>query len=118
MELITIDIDRLLIHAYHGVLRQEREVGNMFEVSVSLRYPAMEAVETDRLDATLNYAEAVEVIREVMAVPSQLLEHVAGRIRQALCMRFPLIKGGSVKVAKLNPPISAQLGSVSVTIFW
>ena len=79
--MVTIEVVRLSVHAFHGVGEQERVVGNDFEVSVSLDYPPAEkAVVTDDLDSTLDYGELIEIIRNVMAIPSRLLEHVCGRL--------------------------------------
>ncbi|MDE6078538.1 MAG: dihydroneopterin aldolase [Duncaniella sp.] len=114
----VIEVNGLRLFARHGVMEQERVVGNTFEVSVALRYPIDEAMRTDRVEATLNYAEAVDVIKEVMAVPSQLLEHVAGRLLDALTSRWPAIEGGCITVRKLTPPIPAQLRDVAVKIEW
>lgn len=114
----TISIERLLVYAHHGVMDQERTVGNWFEVSADLVYPAGEAAATDDLTLTLNYAEAIDEIRRIMAEPSKLLEHAAGRIRDGLCRRFPEIEGGRIKVSKLNPPCGVQVGAVAVTIEW
>lgn len=119
METVTIEINRLRIHSRHGVYAQERIVGNEFEVNVRLVYPAEDAVRTDNLEATLNYAEACDIIKHVMSEPSALLEHVCGRIRAALLERFPLISRGSIRVAKLNPPVeSTRLESVAVELTW
>lgn len=107
-----IDIDRLKIYSYHGVLPAERQIGNEFEVSATLFYDASAAAGTDDIGRALNYAEAVNVIEEEMAVPSSLLEHVAHRIATALLDRFPALTGGTVTVAKIHPPIPSQLGSV------
>lgn len=116
---IIIDVDRLRLYCYHGVSQQERKVGNEFEVSVRLDYPAAEAVASDNLGATINYAEVCTEIKEVMSVPSALLEHVAGRIKKRLLERYPRISGGRVRVAKLAPPIpGVQLGSVAVELRW
>ena len=69
---LTVEVNGLRLFAHHGVGEQERKVGNLFEVTVHLRYPADGAIADDRLEDTLNYAEAVAVVREVMTVPSQL----------------------------------------------
>ncbi|MDE5668281.1 MAG: dihydroneopterin aldolase [Duncaniella sp.] len=114
----TVEINGLRIFARHGVLPQERQVGNLFEVSAHLVYPMDRALEHDDLDGTLNYAEATEVITDVMSEPSALLEHVAMRIKNALTDRFPLIEGGSIRVAKITPPIAAELDSVAIKIEW
>lgn len=45
-------------------------------------------MQTDNLEATLNYAEVYEVVKTEMGVPSRLLEHVAGRIRSGLLENF------------------------------
>ncbi len=112
-------VDRLRIRANHGVFPQETVVGNVFEVSLRLSYPpSFEAMEDDNIGHALNYAEVVEIVRQVMATPSQLLENVAGRIRTALVGAFPAIDGGEITVRKLTPPISAQLESVGFTFTW
>ena len=114
----TITLDNLHFHAYHGVMEQEQRVGNTFIVSLRLDYPFEEAMETDNLDATLNYAEAYEVVKAEMAVPSKLLEHVAGRIRSSLLSKFPKIEGGQIRIEKCRPPIPGITGSAAVEVSW
>ena len=112
----TITLNRIRFHAYHGVMEQERRVGNTFEVTLTVKYPFHKAMETDCLDHTLNYALLYEAVAAEMQQPSQLLEYVAGRIIKAIKQQFPLIAGGTVKVAKLCPPIKAQMQSVEVQV--
>lgn len=118
--MVTIEVVRLSVHAFHGVGEQERRVGNDFEVSVSLDYPPAEkAVVTDDLDSTLDYGELIEIIRNVMAIPSRLLEHVCGRLKDAVLERFPAVSGGKIKIAKLLPPVpGTQLGEAAVILVW
>lgn len=106
----TIVIDGLRVRSRHGVLKQERLIGNVFDVSVSLVYPpALKAMATDNVADTLNYARAIEVIKQIMAEPSDLLEHVAGRIHKALTDEFPAIESGRITVSKPAPPVPAEL---------
>lgn len=112
----AISFNRLRFHAFHGVMEQERRVGNDFEVSLTVKYPFEKAMESDSIDDTLNYAELYDVIAAEMRQPSQLLEHVAGRIIKAVRSRFPLIAGGSLTVTKLTPPIKAEMSGVAVTV--
>ncbi len=111
----TITIDRLRLHANHGVMDQERRCGNEFEVTVTID---IDYNGSDSIDATVNYAEAIELIRTEMSTPSDLIEHAATRIAAALRARFsPLLTGGTVTVAKLLPPIAGcRLSSVSATL--
>ena len=41
-------------HAYHGVLPQERTVGNNYVVNLVVDYDFTDAMETDELSATIN----------------------------------------------------------------
>lgn len=114
----TIEINRLILHGFHGVMAQERRVGNRFELSLSLRYPIEEALTSDSLEGTLNYAEVIEVAREILAEPSLLLEHAAGRLQEALTTRFPAIEGGRLTLSKLTPPCGVEVASVGITLEW
>lgn len=114
----TIEINHLILHGFHGVMAQERRVGNRFDLSLRLHYPIEEALSSDRLEGTLNYAEVIEVAREILAEPSLLLEHAAGRLHEALTTRFPSIKGGSITLLKLTPPCGVEVASVGITLQW
>lgn len=114
----TIEINRLRLYAFHGVLPREREVGNEFEVTLHLECDMTEAMTCDRLDGTVSYADVIELVKAEMAVPSQLLEHVAWRIKSAVVRDFPKVTGGYIKVAKLRPPVTAQLESAAVMLKW
>ena len=103
-------------HACHGVLPQERIVGNDYEVTVAMTVDISRAMETDDVADTLNYAEAYEVIRNQMTIPSQLLEHVAGRIVKALFQRFENLNAVEVSITKLNPPIGADCDGAEVRV--
>lgn len=119
-ETITITVEGLEVRAFHGVMPQERRLGNDFIVDVALDYPpALEAAATDCLDRTVNYARVVEIVREVMRVPSSLIEHVAWRIRAALLDEYPAIASGRVKVVKKLPPVKGvAMKGASVTLAW
>ena len=105
-------------YAHHGVAPQERVVGGRFTVSLRLSLgPCSGAVESDRLDATVNYAMAYALVRREMAEPSALLERVAGRILEALFREFPLVQEASVKVCKDTPPLGGHVeGGASVEV--
>lgn len=116
MTLGTVEIERLRLEAFHGVLPQERLVGNIFEVTLQLDYDMEMAAATDDVAHALNYADVCQTVKQVMSVPSALLENVAIRLRDALIKRFPVILGGFIKIAKLTPPLGLQLSSCSVTL--
>ncbi len=104
----------LRFHAFHGVLPQERLTGNDYEVDLTISYDFKPVVKSDDLNDTLNYAEVYEVVKEVMAQPCQLVEHVAGRIGKSIIERWPTIFKVHVTVLKLNPPMGADCKGAGV----
>jgi len=112
-----IRLSDLRFRAYHGVLPQERVVGNDYCVNLSLTLSAVaDATYTDQLDGTVNYAEAYQIVQAEMAAPSALLEHVAQRILTRLFNRFDLVEKAAVEVIKINPPFSADGAKAAVRL--
>lgn len=114
----TIELSHLTFHAHHGVLPEERLLGNTFTVDLTLEADIREAIFTDDLTRTINYAEAYGIVKREMEIPSQLLEHVCGRIGTALLHHFPTLQQAHVRVAKHNPPIEGAgncLSAVTLT---
>lgn len=103
-------------HAFHGVLQQEGIVGNDYLVNLVLDYDFSSAMQTDDLQGTLNYAEVYQKVREEMAVPSKLLEHVAGRIAHRLFSDFPEIQKLQLSITKVNPPMGADSDGAGVEV--
>ena len=103
-------------HAFHGVLQQEGIVGNDYLVNLVLDYGFSSALKTDDLQGTLNYAEVYQKVREEMAVPSKLLEHVAGRIAHRLFSDFPEIQKLQLSITKVNPPMGADSDGAGVEV--
>lgn len=104
------------LRAFHGVMPQERRVGAWFTVSLRVGVDLSDAVEGDCVEQTLNYAELYEVVKQQMAVPSQLLEHVAGRIAEAVFRRFPQAVTLDITLTKENPPMGADCGGAGVEL--
>lgn len=114
---MQIALHALRFHAFHGCLPQERVVGGDYEVDVALDLPdTPAATERDELSGTVNYAEVYALVEREMQQPSNLIEHVAGRILTALFAQFPPVAAATVRVCKLNPPIGTQCRGASVTL--
>lgn len=111
-----IDLEGLEFFAYHGHYPVEKEVGNKFILNVSIQTDCEAAAKSDRLEDALNYQRAYELIKEEMAIPSDLLENVATRIVDRLYDAFPQIEHAKVKISKMNPPMGGQIEKVSLTI--
>lgn len=109
-------IDGIRMHARHGVLPQERLTGNDYTIDVDAEYDVSAAMRTDQVDDTLNYASVFSAVKAEMSVPSQLIEHVAGRIADRLLEDFPAIKMLKIRIRKENPPMGADCDGAGVEI--
>ena len=103
-------------HAYHGCLDFEKRDGNTFLVNLILELNTEKAVISDKLEDTLNYQEVYDVVKHEMEIPSNLIEHAARRIFDALIENFPQILHLNLRLSKLNPPLGGDVKSVSVEI--
>ena len=111
-----IELQDVRFHAFHGVMPQEGRVGADFLVSVRVGIALEKAMQSDDVEDTLNYAELYQLVQREMAVPSRLLEHVAGRIVKAIGKDFPDVTSIDLKLTKLNPPMGADCAGASVGI--
>ena len=113
----TICINNLHLYAFHGVLEQEHSVGNDYRIDCQITVDFSQAMRTDDVCDTINYAEVVQVITEAMKQPSRLLEHVAGRIIDSLQQRWPHIQHIDLCINKMKPPIAnADIESCGVRV--
>lgn len=103
---MQISLSDIRFHAYHGVLPQERQIGGDYSLTLRLQLDAdPAATERDELSGTVDYAAVYDVVREEMQIPSQLLEHVCGRIARRVLRDFERVQTVSVSLTKLTPPI-------------
>lgn len=109
-------LDNLRFHAFHGVLQQERLTGNDYIMNVRAKADLRKAMETDEVADTLNYATVYDIIAQEMAIPSNLLEHVCGRIAKRLFKEFPQIETLDLRLTKVNPPMGADSDGAGVEI--
>ena len=113
MGLITVEGIR--VFAYHGHLPEEAILGGHFIVSVWVEADTSEVEKTDDLNHTVDYVRVIEIVKEQMAIRSDMIEHPAKRIVDAI---LPLYKAQKVKVEveKIQPPIDSDFDKISVTI--
>src|SRR4030042_3154547 len=109
-------LENMEFYSYHGHSPEERKIGNRFLVSVSLDTDMQKPSESDHLKDALDYREVYETVKEEVQVPSNLLEHVAGRIVKSLRRKFSSIEKVTVKVTKLNPPLGGRTEGVTVVM--
>lgn len=111
-----ITLTNVRFRALHGVLPQERRVGGDYTLTLRVGFDVSRAVQSDDVADTLNYATLYEMARQEMAVPSRLLEHVAGRIGQRVLSEWPEVTTVDLTLTKENPPMGADCDGASVEL--
>ncbi len=109
-----IILEDLKIYAYHGVLPEEALIGNHYIINAELHADLEKASQTDDLTDTINYAEVSEIIHQEMAIRSELLEHVIGRMINRIESQFPQISFIKIKLTKTVPPMPGEMKGVSL----
>lgn len=112
-----IEMKNCAFFARHGVLQEEAVLGQRFFVDAALEVLSGNALETDRIDETVHYGEAFQLIEQVVTqTRRQLIEALALDIAKALCARFPQIRLARITVRKPSAPIPGILDHVQVTV--
>lgn len=114
----SIQLNNMRFFAYHGVLPQERITGNNFVVNLRMDANLTAACLSDDVADTVNYAEVFTLVETEMAQPSNLLEHVAYRILEAVKSAFPQLTAIEVRLAKTPPPIAGEVESAEIVLVW
>jgi len=112
----SIELEGMEFHAFHGCLEQERREGNTFLVDFYAETDLADAAESDDLNDTVDYGKVYDIVAEQMAIPSNLLEHVAGRILNAIDEAFDEFTFIKVRVSKQNPPVNGKCAWSRVTV--
>ena len=113
-----IELEGMEFHAYHGCLEKERREGNTFIVDFHAETELEKAVKTDELGKTIDYGRVYDIVAGQMAIPSNLLENVAGRILDAIRKEFDDALFLKVRVSKKNPPVNGVCAWSRVTVMY
>jgi 7,8-dihydroneopterin aldolase/epimerase/oxygenase len=98
---IEIELRGVEVFGYHGVLEEERRVGQTFLVDVWLGVPATAL--SDRIEDTVDYREVAELVRVVSdGKHFDLLEALAAAVADLLMARFD-VERVRVRVRKTEP---------------
>jgi len=111
-----VALEGMEFYAHHGVTPEEQKVGGNYKVNVYVGTFFENAMLQDQLELTVDYAVIHEICKAVMAESSKLIEHVAGKIIEAIKNKFDTIYALKVEVAKLNPPLNGQVQLAKVVV--
>ena len=114
---VTVEIAGLSLYTRHGVSEAERELGQRLLIDVSFELSDCDATVTDRVEDTVDYAEACEQVALAAQERSyHTLERLCAAIAQRLADRFGA-ESIRVKATKPEPPIALPVEEVSVEVW-
>lgn len=103
-------------YSRHGCLPHEKETENLFVVDFKADTDMEAASYSDRLGDAVDYGKIYDMIAIQMAVHSDLIEHLAGKIIRALETGFPSLENITVRVSKRRPPVNGVAAWSRVTL--
>jgi dihydroneopterin aldolase len=113
----TIFIKGVVVHARHGVMKHETEVGQRFVIDLELYADLSESSRSDRLSDTISYSNVVETATDAFKTANyKLLERAAGAVADAILLSFPKVRAVKVTVHKPHAPIAEIFEDVGVVL--
>ena len=113
---VEVELRGLSIYTHHGVTDAEQEIGQRLEFDVSFDVPDCDAVLTDRLEDTIDYAEVADIV--VLAATERryrTLERLSRVIAERIAERFGC-ESVQVRAAKPEPPLPLAIDEVAVEV--
>ena len=113
-----IKITNLEIYAYHGVLAEEKQKGQVFFVNLKLYLDLRKPGVSDDLKDAVNYDEVCTLVVDVFTKEVyDLIEKAAEKTVEALLRQFPAIEAVELELRKPDAPITCAPEDVSVNIY-
>jgi dihydroneopterin aldolase len=98
--------------ARHGIFAEEQITGGEFEVNMEVAFEENGIVE--KIDQSVSYTHLQEIVKDVMKVPTPLLETVCQQIADQIKAKYPFVSEINITLCKLAPPIVNFQGQVGV----
>lgn len=107
----------LKFFGYHGVLQEEKVLGQAFIVDIDLYADLCKAGKTDQVEDTINYAEVYARIKTIVKMEKyNLIERLAERIAATVLSEFTC-EAVCVTVHKPQAPIPGIFEDAFVEIY-
>src|SRR3954463_6497525 len=113
---VEVELRGLSIYTHHGVSDSEQEIGQRLEFDISFDVPDCDAVLTDRIEDTVDYAEGCD---NVAPAPTRRSYRTPERLSQVVGERLMERYGCEsvrVRAAKPEPPLPLAMQEVGVEV--
>jgi dihydroneopterin aldolase len=104
MEKFTVSLDGIELYGYHGLYPGEKELGSKYKIDLSFDFLPTQKEEL-KLEDTIDYKKAYDIVVAVFEVPTQLLENICKSAATELKKAFPKALSIHISVSKFSPPL-------------
>lgn len=113
----SVKIEDLEVFARHGVLTEEKSLGQKFAITLECFFDVSAAGRSDDLTKTVNYKELADFASELFRINAfDLIEAAAEHLAREILVRYSLIEMIKIKISKPWAPIGHSVKTVSVQI--
>lgn len=113
----NILVKDLEVYAYHGVLEEEKKVGQLFLVSFQTFFDLRDSSRRDDLMLSISYADLCQTVKSFMTSHTyDLIETVAEGIARTLLLTYDKIEKVSVTLKKPDAPIGEKVRYPAICI--
>ena len=114
---VSVEITGLSLYTHHGVEEAEREVGQRLVLNLSFELGDCDAVVTDRLEDTIDYADVCQQVALAAQERSyKTLERLCSAVADRMIDRYGA-EAVTVRASKPEPPIPLPVEEVSVEVW-
>lgn len=115
-EMDSIQVSGIRAYGYVGYLPEERVLGQWFEVDLTLWVDLTEAGKSDDIADTLDYREAIAIVKEeITTAKFDLVEKLVGAIADRI-LSLEKVNQVRVKLSKPAAPIPDFSGRITLDI--
>lgn len=112
-----IILSNLGFYGYHGVLNEEKVLGQKFFIDVELFLNTKKAGKDDDMNQSVSYADVYTIIKEITENKKfDLIEALAENIASEVLEKFRLVNSIMVRVKKPEAPVNGIFDYFAVEI--
>lgn len=113
----VIRIKNAVFYAYHGVGKDEQNLGGKFEVDIQFKTDFSAAVISDNLKQTINYEDVYSLLKTLVNEKKYfLIETLAETIAKGVLEKYSNVNEVTVCLRKPHPPVKGVVDYVEVEV--
>jgi len=112
---MRISLSNLEFFGFHGLYEGEKKIGNQFLVDIQIDFTPTVLIVSE-LDQTIDYVLVYNKVKEIMAIPTPLLETLVCKIADQILIDHTIADKVFVQITKQKLAIPSFVGDTSVAI--